>query len=324
MHSPAELLDIFEKALAREKIIKRPQNLYDPVNYILSLGGKRIRPVMALMACDMFGGDVEKAIPAALGIEMFHNFSLVHDDIMDRAPLRRGHQTVHEKWDPNTAILSGDTMLVLAYEYLLRLEEQLSIPVIRIFSQTAKEVCEGQQYDMEFETAGEVSINDYLEMIRLKTAVLIGASFEIGSLIGGAVNEEMELIYEFGTNAGMAFQLMDDLLDTYGDEAKFGKKQYGDIHTNKKTYLYLKALELADAGQEDILIRYYVHEGLDPDEKVEQILRIFERLDVRGHTGQLIKHYHDRAVQCLEEIKLDEGRKRIISDYTEKLMARTY
>jgi geranylgeranyl diphosphate synthase type II len=324
MHTPANLLNAFEEELHKEKLVKSPQNLYDPVNYILSLGGKRIRPVMLLMAADMFGGDLGKAMPAALGIEMFHNFSLVHDDIMDRAPLRRGRPTVHKKWDANAAILSGDTMLVLAYEYFLRLEDKLVPSILEIFSRTAREVCEGQQFDMNFETQGKVSIEEYLEMIRLKTAVLIGAAFEIGSIIAGADKKDIECMYKFGVYAGTAFQLMDDLLDTYGDEAAFGKKQYGDIHTNKKTFLYLKALEQADPGEAKKLAWYYADNDYDIDEKLQTVLELFDRMDVKGHTEKMIGYYHDKALENFSNVQLPGPKKQLILDFTERLMARKY
>lgn len=323
-HTPPELLEIFEALLNKENIRQEPQNLYDPVNYILSLGGKRIRPVMTLMACELFGGDIKKAMPAALGIEMFHNFSLVHDDIMDRAPLRRGKPTVHERWNANAAILSGDTMLVMAYDLFLSLEPHKVLPVMAVFSQTAREVCEGQQYDMDFETRAQVTIGEYLEMIRLKTAVLIGAAFRIGGIMGGADPDDLERIYRFGMEAGIAFQLMDDLLDTYGNEAVFGKRKYGDIHTNKKTFLYLKALELADEDQAKTLARYYSPYKSDPDEKIREVMKIFDLLDVKSRTESLISHYHDRAIESFERIGVTDDRKKVILDYTEKLMARSY
>ena len=324
MHSPSELLSVFETELSKEKLVREPQDLYDPVNYILSLGGKRIRPVMVLMACEMFGGNIKHAMPAALGIEMFHNFSLVHDDIMDRAPLRRGKQTVHEKWDANAAILSGDTMLVLAYEYFLRLSPAHVQPVLNIFSRTAREVCEGQQYDMNFESVMDVRIPDYLEMIRLKTAVLIGASFEIGGLLAGASTEDLRKIYDFGVYAGLAFQLMDDLLDTYGDEQSFGKRQYGDIHTNKKTFLFLKALELASPGEAGKLKWYYSDNDYNAEDKIKHVISLFDQLDVKGQTQEMIRAYHDLAVGSFNEIKIPEVNKKVILEFTEKLMARNY
>ena len=243
MYTAEQFLILVNEALEKENFHREPRELYDPITYILSLGGKRIRPVMLLMAADMFGGNPETAMPAALGLEIFHNFSLVHDDIMDRAPLRRGKPTVHEKWNANSAILSGDTMLVKAYEQFLRLPEPLIRPALGIFNLTATGVCEGQQMDMNFEERNDVTIDEYLEMIRFKTAVLIGAAFRLGSLVAGASETNQQQLFEFGIHTGLLFQLRDDLLDTYGDAAIFGKKQYGDILTNKKTFLYLKALE---------------------------------------------------------------------------------
>lgn len=322
-HSTSELVALFEQALQAEVIEARPRKLYDPVNYILSLGGKRIRPVMLLMAAELYGGKAEQAVPAALGVEMFHNFSLVHDDIMDRAPVRRGKPTVHEKWDANTAILSGDTMLVMAYQYFLRLDHPLTADILGVFSKTAREVCEGQQFDMDFETRQKVSIDDYLEMIRLKTAVLIGASWKIGSMIAGAPKMDQEAIYDFGIHAGIAFQLKDDLLDTYGDEDRFGKRAYGDILTNKKTFLFLKALELADKGQADVLMHYYSGAAHDPEEKIREVLRIFDQVEVGRHTGELIGQYYRNALDKLDRLHVDEG-KDLILDYTSRLMERNY
>jgi geranylgeranyl diphosphate synthase, type II len=322
--TPEDLLSFFEKTLTAAAIRQEPQRLYDPVNYILSLGGKRIRPVMLMMACELFGRKAEDAMPAALGIEMFHNFSLVHDDIMDRAPVRRGKPTVHEKWDANAAILSGDTMLVLAYQHFLQLDHSLAGDVLHVFSQTAREVCEGQQYDMDFETDRKVSIDDYLEMIRLKTAVLVAASYRIGAIIAGAGVQSQQDIYDFGLQSGMAFQLKDDLLDTYGDEKKFGKRPYGDIHTNKKTYLYLKALELADTKQTEILMRYYSGVNQDPDEKVKEVLNVFNQLDISRQTEVKIMEYYERALKSLNRMDADESGKNMILDFTERLMDRNH
>jgi len=221
MHTSDELLNIINEALEKENFNREPLELYEPITYILSLGGKRIRPVMLLMAAEMYGGDINKALPAALGIEIFHNFSLVHDDIMDRAPLRRGKQTVHEKWNANTAILSGDTMLVKAYEQFLRLDDPLVKPSLEVFSLIATGVCEGQQLDMNFEERNDVTIDEYLGMIRLKTAVLIGAALKLGGIMAGAGAEDLERLFEFGIHTGILFQLRDDLLDTYGDSAVF-------------------------------------------------------------------------------------------------------
>ncbi len=324
MHSPSDLLHLFEKALADENITKHPQGLYDPVNYILSLGGKRIRPVITMMSTEMCGGMPEKALPAALGLEMFHNFTLVHDDIMDNAPIRRGKGTVHEKWNANAAILSGDTMMVLAYEYFLRLDEPLVIPAVTLFSKTAKEVCEGQQLDMDFESEAEVSIDDYLEMIRLKTAVLLGASFRMGALLAGADEKIQQDLYDFGLSTGLAFQLMDDLLDTYGNEELFGKRLYGDIRANKKTFLYVKAIEKADNQQKKSLGNYYGRQDLPVEEKIEGVLGIYDELGIKAEIISMIDCFHGQALNCFKRIPFEEERKKVILGYTEKLMSRNY
>jgi len=324
MHRPDDLLVLFEHKLQAEIIRKEPQSLYDPANYILSLGGKRIRPVMLLMSCELFGGRAEMALDAAMGIEMFHNFSLVHDDIMDRAPMRRGKPTVHEKWNANTAILSGDTMLVLAYRYFQRLSPHIQGPVLNVFSQTAMEVCEGQQYDMDFESDDRVSLEEYLEMIRLKTAVLLAASYKIGAIIAGADSGPQEDLYDFGLMSGMAFQLKDDLLDTYGDEKTFGKRIYGDILANKKTFLYLKALELANPQQKDILYHHYSGKSVHPEEKVKAVLTVFNQLDVQHHTENKILEYYQKALDRLEHLEAGPGNKMLVREYTSKLMGRSH
>jgi len=222
-----------------------PVELYEPINYIMSLGGKRLRPCLLLMACDMFGGDVEQALAPALAIEVFHNFTLMHDDIMDKAPLRRGKPTVHEKWNANTAILSGDVMMVESNKLIMQVKDNILRPVLDVFNDTAVGVCEGQQIDMNFETRQDVQIDEYINMIRLKTAVLVGGALKMGALVGGADDAEGTLLYNFGEQLGIAFQLQDDILDVYGDPKKFGKQVGGDIISNKKTYLLIKALELA-------------------------------------------------------------------------------
>ena len=324
MYSDGELLQIFNDALEKENFHREPAELYDPINYILSLGGKRIRPVMMLMTVDMYGGDVKQALPASLGLEIFHNFSLVHDDIMDRAPLRRGKPTVHEKWNANTAILSGDTMPVKAYEQFLKLPEPMIKPALEIFNVTATGVCEGQQMDMNFEDKLDVTIPEYLEMIRLKTAVLIGAAFRMGGLMAGAQNEEQELLFNFGILTGLLFQLRDDLLDTYGDTEVFGKKQYGDIIANKKTYLYLKAQEKT-AGKERIkLAELYANPSIDPDLKVKKVLKYFESAQVRQQTEDKISEYYEQANKAFSALSIPDDKKALLKSYTEKLMGRKY
>ncbi len=324
MLTTEEIQKIVEKTFDLNEFMRTPPELYDPISYILSLGGKRIRPVLLLMACDMFGGDVQEAIPAATAIEIFHNFSLVHDDIMDHAPMRRGSTTVHEKWDSNTAILSGDTMLVLAYDQLLKLKNKFLRDILAAFNQTAREVCEGQQFDMNFETDEKVSIDDYLMMIRLKTAVLLGASLKIGTIIAGSSPNNIDNMYHFGIHTGMVFQLKDDLLDSYGDEKTFGKMQYSDILANKKTYLFLKALELADEQDKEMLKHYYSGIPFPVEEKVRAVMNLYNKLSIRDETHKLIEEHYSHAIQYLDKIELSEEGKANLAEFTHKLMDRDY
>ena len=253
---------------------EHPGQLYEPISYILSLGGKRMRPALLLMACELFGGDVNKAIPPALAIEVFHNFTLMHDDIMDKAPLRRGKTTVHEKWNQNVAILSGDVMLIEGYKLMMQVENHLLRQVLDIFNETAVGVCEGQQIDMEFETQQNVRIDEYINMIRLKTAVVLGGALKIGALIGSASQKDADLLSNFGIQLGIAFQLQDDILDVYGDPEKFGKQVGGDIISNKKTYLLIKALELAQGDEADELNDLLNATKFDSTQKVADVTRI--------------------------------------------------
>jgi geranylgeranyl diphosphate synthase type II len=300
----------------------QPAELYEPITYILSLGGKRMRPVLLLMGCELFGGDARKAVEPALAIEVFHNFSLVHDDIMDRAPLRRGKVTVHEKWNSNIAILSGDVMLVEAYKLIMRVEEHLLRHVLTIFNNTAVGVCEGQQFDMNFEQNIKVSIDAYVHMIRLKTAVLLGGALKIGALIGGASEQDAELLCQFGEHLGVAFQLQDDILDVYGDPEKFGKQVGGDIIANKKTFLLIKALELAKDKQAAQL-HYWLNAGdNDATEKVTAITGIYNALQVKQHAEEAMQRYTDDAFKALDKIKLSSERKRYLHDFADSLMVR--
>lgn len=324
MISAEEILLSVTRALEKENYYKDPQELYDPINYILSLGGKRIRPVLLLMTVDMYGGDMDLAMPAALGLEIFHNFSLVHDDIMDRAPIRRGKATVHEKWDANAAILSGDTMMVKAYDQFMKLPDQWLRPVLEIFNHTATGVCEGQQLDMNFEERTDVTLAEYMEMIRLKTGVLIGAAFRMGSLLAGASKAEQDELYHFGIHTGLVFQLRDDLLDTYGDEHVFGKKQYGDIRANKKTFLYLKALENL-AGEDRIhLQKLYSDPSVKNNAKIAEVLDCFDKADVKNEAEIKINEHFLLAKEALNALKVDEERKELIKSYTEQLVGRKY
>jgi geranylgeranyl diphosphate synthase type II len=324
MRTAENLLQLVNEALEKENFLREPRKLYEPINYILELGGKRIRPVLLLMTVDMYDGDIFKAMPAALGLEIFHNFSLVHDDIMDRAPLRRGKPTVHEKWNANTAILSGDTMLVKAYEQFLNLPEMLIKPALAVFNLTATGVCEGQQMDMNFEDKQEVTIPEYLEMIRLKTAVLIGAALKIGSLVAGASDEDQRQLFDFGIHTGLLFQLRDDLLDTYGKSEIFGKKQYGDIVANKKTYLYLKALEHTSGKERLRLAELYANPSIDPDVKVKKVLKFFDAAEVKKKTEEKISEHYFLAQKAFNALNLEETRKEPLKNYTERLMGRSY
>jgi len=279
-----------------------PSNLYDPIIYILNLRAKRMRSIALLTSFQIYNSDLEVATDAALAIEVFHNFTLIHDDIMDNASLRRGSKTVHEKWDKNIAILSGDTMLVKSYSLLLNLDSSIQSDVLDVFSKTATKVCEGQQLDMDFENIEDLSIDQYLEMIKLKTSVLLAASFQIGALIGGASKSDALLLYDFGLNLGIAFQLQDDLLDLYGDKTKFGKNIGGDIIYNKKTFLYLKSLSIANDKQRNNLLTYYLNSKLNSIDKVKGVKSIFDELNIYDITKDFISLYHSKAISCLNSV----------------------
>ncbi|HNS16564.1 MAG TPA: polyprenyl synthetase family protein [Bacteroidales bacterium] len=324
MHSIETLQRIFSDALSGRDFDGFPPELYDPVKYTLSLGGKRLRPVLVLAGCDLFGRDVQKALLPAIGIELFHNFTLLHDDIMDQAPLRRGHPTVQAKWNANVAILSGDTLFALAYQHLLHCEEAVLPAVLEVFTKTAIEVCEGQQLDMNFEKQDDVPIQDYLVMIRLKTAVLLAGSLEIGSLIGGAGTEEARRLYECGLNMGMAFQLQDDLLDIFSDEALFGKITGGDIVANKKTYLYLKALEVAEGSDFDELKSLYHHPTTDQAGKVARITDLYSALKIKDHTVEAMGGYYARALEDLDRVRVHPDRKSALDSLIRGMRQRTF
>jgi geranylgeranyl diphosphate synthase, type II len=309
MYTIDNIQQIIHKRIKELNFNRSPVELYQPIQYILNLGGKRLRPSLCLLACDMFNCEVEKALDPAIGIEIFHNFTLLHDDIMDQAPIRRGEATVHNKWNQNIAILSGDTMMALAYEYVMKAPEKIRSEVFSVFNRTAIEVCEGQQYDMNFETQANVSISDYIEMIRLKTAVLLAGSLKIGALIGGALEQEAEKLYRFGENIGIAFQLKDDLLDVFSDEEKFGKMKGGDIVSNKKTYLYLRAFELARGKSLEILRKLFSTDFKDPKDKVTNVRKIYEELKIAALTENEIAKYYRKAMIFLDEIHIDEIRK---------------
>lgn len=308
--------------LENQKIDKEPQNLYQPIAYILNLGGKRIRPVLTLMTAEIFGENYQKALPAALAIEVFHNFSLIHDDIMDDAPLRRGNETVHEKWDLNTGILSGDAMLILAYQYFEQYEPTVFRDLAKLFSKTAIQVCEGQQWDVDFENRDEVTIPEYLKMIEFKTAVLVAAAMKMGAIIASTTTENCDLIYDFGLNLGLAFQLQDDYLDAFGDPATFGKQVGGDIIENKKTYLYLKAQEFSTAEQREELMHLFSIQPNDTTDKVEAVKKVFEKTGAATATQEAISHFTMQAFKTLDKMEISDDKKSILRLFGDKLMSR--
>lgn len=322
MQQIVEYHQIVSDYFATLSLQKEPVLLYRPIEYILSLGGKRIRPVLTLLTAGVFDADCKKALPAAIAIEMFHNFSLVHDDIMDDAPLRRGHETVHKKWDTNTAILSGDAMLILAYQYFEDYEPVIFRSLARLFSKTALQVCEGQQWDVDFESREDVTIPQYLKMIEYKTAVLVGAAMKMGAIVAETSEENCELIYDFGLNLGIAFQLQDDYLDAYGDPETFGKQTGGDIIENKKTYLYLKAKEYAEPHQVVRLHELFTAHNEDNTAKIDEVKALFNATGASSATQEAIKEYTFRAFETLEKIDIDSAKKEVLKNFGSRLMGR--
>ncbi|WP_422106205.1 polyprenyl synthetase family protein [Winogradskyella sp.] len=301
---------------------KEPKNLYEPINYILRLGGKRLRPVLTLMACEIFGGDVKDAMNAALSVEVFHNFSLIHDDIMDDAPLRRGKKTVHEKWDLNTGILSGDAMLILAYQLFENYESAMFQSLAQLFSKTALEVCEGQQYDIDFETRNDVTVPEYLRMIEYKTAVLVGASMKMGAIVAKASSEDQELIYDFGRYLGIAFQLQDDYLDAFGNPETFGKQVGGDILEHKKTYLYLKTLELGVEKDRSNMVALMSNRSISDGEKINGVKALFDSSGASRATQDAVEIYTNKAFHILESLNISNEKKQMLRSFGEYLMNR--
>ena len=308
--------------LNRFSILREPKNLYNPIEYILRLGGKRLRPILTLMTTEIFDVDYKKALDAALAVEVFHNFSLIHDDIMDDAPLRRGNSTVHEKWDINTGILSGDAMLILAYQLFEHYEPKTFQALAKLFSKTALQVCEGQQDDIDFETRNDVTIAEYLNMIANKTAVLVGAAMQMGAIVANASIEDQNNIYEFGKDLGIAFQLQDDYLDTFGNSNTFGKQIGGDIIENKKTYLYIKALEFSDESNIKQLEHLYDTHPADVENKIETIKQIFIISGSSEATKTAIENYTKKAFAVLEHLNISENKKAILRQFGEQLMNR--
>jgi geranylgeranyl diphosphate synthase type II len=316
--------DQIEKTIKGKNFGANPKELYEPISYIMSLGGKRLRPVLVLMACDFFGGDTSKALHSAMAIELFHNFTLVHDDLMDNAPLRRNQQTVHEKWNNNIAILSGDAMMVRAYQEICKSDMVILPRLLEIFSDTAVKVCEGQQYDMNYETLPKVSIAQYLKMIELKTAVLLGGALKIGSLVGGAKEEDAQRLYDFGKHIGIAFQLQDDILDVFADVEKFGKQKGGDIIANKKTFLLLKAIEISEGNRymKEELHQWINAPTFDPKEKVDAVTNIYNFLNVKELARVEMKKHFDLALTFLSDIPVEESKKQNLIAFADSLMIR--
>ena len=322
MRKLEDLQTVISNAVTQLSFPLHPAELYEPLTYILSIGGKRMRPALLLMACDLFGGDIDEALSPALAIEVFHNFTLMHDDIMDNAPLRRGKTTVHEKWNQNVAILSGDVMLIEGYKLMMRVKNSLLRQILDIFNETAVGVCEGQQIDMEFENRTDVAIDEYINMIRLKTAVVLGGALKIGALIGGATQQDADLLYDFGENLGVAFQLQDDILDVYGNPEKFGKQVGGDIISNKKTYLLIKALELATGETAIHLNRLLNQTKFDGVEKVKEVTSIYDTLNIRQQSENEMHKYADQAFRSLDLINIPEDHKQYLRDFADGLMVR--
>ncbi len=306
------------------KLGSEPVEVYDPIYYMLSIGGKRLRPLLVLLAYEIFKSDVKRVIHPALAVELFHNFTLVHDDIMDKAPLRRGKQTIHEKWSPNVAILSGDVMFVKVYQLLQSVEPDKLPHSLNLFNTCAVEVCEGQQLDLNFETRDKVSEEEYLEMIRLKTAVLLGCSLNLGAYLGGASERECQLLKEFGENIGVGFQLKDDILDVYGDKDKFGKQVGGDIIANKKTLLFIKAQEMARGAVKKELNNYLNTTEIDPVKKVEAVTNIYNSLGIKQFAESKMDEYFDKGFNKLEQIESCNESKSTLKEFTNFLINRDH
>ena len=323
MYTTQELRSLFLDYMQQHNFQFEPKELFEPVDYILQLGGKRLRPVLVLMSHNLYQPEVKTALSAAYAYEIFHNFSLVHDDIMDEAPLRRGKATIHQKYDINTGILSGDVMLIYAYKYLLETADKSLVPdLMTLFSKVATEVCIGQQYDMNFETSSSITIAAYLQMIEYKTASLIAGALQTGAILAGAPKEDLYHIYEFGRNLGIAFQLQDDILDTYGNAATFGKRIGGDIVQNKKTYLVLQAMQLANDRQKKVLEDLLSTYPKDEEAKITAVVAIFDALDIKSIANEKKEVYHQKALEHLAAVKVEEKRKIHLQGIAKGLLVR--
>lgn len=322
MHDYNQLLALFEEHLNSLDYARHPMGLYEPISYILSLGGKRLRPVLAMMVCEMMGKDPKDVLSQAAALEVYHNFTLLHDDLMDKADKRRGKDTVHIRWNDNTAILSGDAMLILSHRLMNATSVELMSEANDLFTMTALEVCEGQQLDMEFESRLDVLEDEYIEMIRLKTSVLLAASLKMGALIAGASKSQQDILYDLGIHMGLAFQLEDDLLDVYGDPEVFGKNIGGDILCNKKTYMLILALERAEGALKEQLKGWLCAESFDPKEKIRAVTEIYDRLGIRSLAQAKIDHYSELALEDLDSLDVPEDHKAVLSALVRKLAVR--
>jgi geranylgeranyl diphosphate synthase type II len=322
MHQHEYFQQVVEGEIKKISLRRVPEELYEPIRYMLSLAGKRLRPSLVLMGTELFGGDYREALPPAVGIEIFHNFTLLHDDIMDKAPLRRSKETVHKKWNTAIAIISGDAMFVKSCELMMQVKDDVLRDVLSLFYKTAIEVCEGQQFDMNYETMQSVSIHEYIDMISLKTAALLACSLKTGALIAEASEKDASHIYDFGKNIGIAFQLHDDILDVYGDEQKFGKQSGGDILANKKTFLLLQAIECAHGKNLEELKYWIAAHDFNPVEKITAVKEIFSSLRIREAAEDAMEAYFQKAVSSFDQIDVPEERKSVLRTFAEKLMVR--
>ncbi|MBQ9555722.1 MAG: polyprenyl synthetase family protein [Muribaculaceae bacterium] len=316
-----EYLDIVNQTIAAIPYPAAPSQLYEPISYHMALGGKRVRPVLTLMACDAMGGDPAVAINAAVGLEMFHNFTLLHDDVMDNADVRRGKTTVHRRWNDNTAILSGDTMLTIATQYIAR---TMSWPVMELFNKTAIEIYEGQQLDMDYERRNDVTVDEYVNMIRLKTSVLLGCALKTGALIAGSSDEDADVLYQAGVNMGLAFQLRDDVLDVWGDPVTFGKEIGGDIMNNKKTFLLINAMQMVQGDDADELRRWLNDPYASRDDKVPAVTALYERMGVRQLAEEAITRYNDSAIAAFNHLKMSDEDKAAFITLANRLAGRHF
>lgn len=323
MNQVFEFQSLINRIISEQNFRKQPERLYAPIEYVMSQGGKRLRPTLTLLACDLFDGNVNDSIFPALAVEIFHNFTLVHDDIMDKAPIRRGLDTVYKKWNSDIAILSGDTMFAMAYQYAVKTNPSHITSVLDVFSKTAIEVCEGQQLDMDFELREDVAIDEYIRMITLKTAVLLGASLKIGGIIAGADENAVNEIYQFGVNLGIAFQLQDDLLDVYGQEETFGKKNGGDIIANKKTFLYLKAIEKANPQQRKKLTELFQSTSILAEEKISSVISVYNELNIQNETELAMTDFYSKSFGHLSMARGNHSKTMILKQFAEGLYKRT-